>query len=126
MSKQSIHTTQAPAAIGIYSQAIKCDNAVYISGQIPLEPTTATLITGSMEAQLRQIFNNLQAITQAAGGDLADIVKLTVFFTDLTNFSTLNSVMQEYFVEPYPARSVVGVAALPKGAQVEIEAIILT
>lgn len=121
--KQIIHTHEAPQAIGAYSQAVKVGNHVYISGQIPLDPATMQLITGDIRQQLHQVFMNLRAIAQAAGGSLADIVKLNIFMRDLSHFAAINEVMAEYFSQPYPARAVVGVAALPKDAQVEADAI---
>lgn len=124
MSLQAINTTNAPAAIGTYSQAVRVENTVYLSGQIPLIPQTMTLCTGDIAAQVRQVLDNIRAVAQAAGGDLKNIVKLTVFLTDLNHFPTVNEVMAQYFEAPYPARAVVGVAALPKGATVEIEAIL--
>ena len=123
MSKEIIETTQAPQAIGTYSQAIKVDHTVYLSGQIPLAPATMTVIDGDIAAQITQVFDNLQAVARAAGGDLADIVKLNVFLTDLANFPLVNEIMGRYFNAPYPARAVVGVAALPKGVGVEMDAV---
>jgi reactive intermediate/imine deaminase len=125
MVPQVINTPNAPQAIGTYSQAIIVDKTVYLSGQIPLVPSTMTLVDGDMAAQIHQVFNNLRAVAQAAGGDLADIVKLNIFLTDLTHFPLVNTIMAEYFQPPYPARSVVGVAALPKGAAVEMDAILV-
>jgi reactive intermediate/imine deaminase len=125
MSFDIINTPNAPQAIGIYSQAVKVNKTVYLSGQIPLVPETMTLHTGDMAAQIRQVFTNLRAVAQAAGGDLADIVKLNIFLTDLTHFTLINEIMAEYFKSPYPARAVVGVAALPKGAAVEMDAILV-
>ena len=122
MPREIIKTDQAPAAIGTYSQAVKVGNTVYISGQIPLDPTNMQLVEG-IEVQTRQVFDNLEAVTQAAGGSLADIAKLSIFLTDLGNFGLVNQIMAEYFQEPYPARAAVGVAALPKDSKVEIEAI---
>lgn len=122
MPREIIKTDQAPAAIGTYSQAVKVGNTVYISGQIPLDPTNMQLAEG-IEAQTRRVFDNLKAVTQAAGGSLADIAKLSIFLTDLSNFGLVNQIMAEYFQEPYPARAAVGVAALPKDSAVEIEAI---
>ena len=123
--KLAIQTHQAPTPIGIYSQAIKIENTVYLSGQIPLEPHSGNLITTSIEAQVEQVFKNLSAVAQAAGGHLDKIVKLTIFLTDLADFPVVNSTMAKYFHEPYPARSTVQVAALPKGAAVEVEAILV-
>ncbi|MCW8854643.1 MAG: RidA family protein [Gammaproteobacteria bacterium] len=125
MKKEIISTEKAPQAIGTYSQAVKVDNTVYISGQIPLIPETMELLEGSVEEQIHQVFKNLLAIVQAAGGELADIVKLNVFLTDLSNFPTVNQVMAEYFSEPYPARAAIGVAALPKDAAVEMDAVMI-
>lgn len=124
MSREIIKTEQAPAAIGTYSQAVKVGNTVYLSGQIPLDPVTMELVEG-METQIRRVFDNLSAVAQAAGGSLADVVKLTIFLTDLGHFALVNQIMAEYFQQPYPARAAVGVAALPKGAQVEMEAVLV-
>jgi reactive intermediate/imine deaminase len=124
MTKQVVHTDKAPKAIGTYSQAIKVGSTVYLSGQIPLIPATGELAQGDMDAQIRQVFDNLQAVAQAAGGSLADLVKLNVFLTDLGNFARVNQIMAEYFREPYPARAAVGVAALPRGVAVEMDAIL--
>lgn len=127
MSREShreiIRTDQAPQAIGTYSQAVKCGTTVYLSGQIPLLPETMELVEGGMDAQIRRVFDNLQAVAKAAGGSLADVAKLNVFLTDLSHFPTVNQVMAEYFSEPYPARAAIGVAQLPKGAQVEMDAV---
>ena len=125
MSKQPIHTDTAPAAIGTYSQAIRAGDTVYLSGQIPLDPQTMELVSGGAEPQIRRVFDNLMAVAEAAGGTLADIVKLTVYLTDLGDFSTVNDVMAEYFTEPYPARAAIGVAQLPKGAAVEMDAVLV-
>ncbi|RKZ64639.1 MAG: RidA family protein [Candidatus Parabeggiatoa sp. nov. 3] len=125
MSFDIINTPNAPQAIGIYSQAVKVNKTVYLSGQIPLVPETMTLHTGDMRAQIHQVFQNLRAVANAAGSDLADIVKLNIFLTDLTHFALINEIMAEYFKSPYPARAVVGVAALPKGAAVEMDAILV-
>jgi reactive intermediate/imine deaminase len=124
MSKQAIHSDSAPAAIGTYSQAIKVDGLVFLSGQIPLDPGTMEVVAGDFEARARQVFDNLRAVAQAAGGDLANVVKLTVFLTDLSNFGTVNSVMEDYFDTPFPARAAVGVASLPKGVDIEADAIL--
>ncbi len=121
--KEIISTDQAPEAIGTYSQAVKCSGSVYLSGQIPLVPETMEMVEGDIEAQIRRVFDNLQAVARAAGGSLADVVKLNVFLTDLAHFPTVNQVMAEYFAEPYPARAAIGVAALPKGAAVEMDAV---
>ena len=124
MPREIIHTDQAPAAIGAYSQAVKVGDTVYLSGQIPLDPATMQLVAGGIEAQIRQVFDNLAAVAHAAGGSLADTVKLNVFLTDLSHFALVNQVMAEYFREPYPARAAIGVAALPRGAQVEMDAVL--
>jgi len=124
MSKQIISTPHAPAAIGIYSQAVRVGNTIWVSGQIPLDPKTKELVAGDIEAQVRQVFENLQAIVTAAGAGFDDVVKATVFLIDLSHFALVNKVMAEYFREPYPARAAVGVAALPRGAQVEVECIV--
>jgi reactive intermediate/imine deaminase len=123
MSKQIISTPDAPAAIGVYSQAVRVGNTIWVSGQIPLDPKTKELVKGDVEAQVRQVFENLKAIVAAAGASLDDVVKATVFLVDLSHFALVNKVMAEYFREPYPARAAVGVAALPRGAQVEVECI---
>ena len=120
-----ISTDRAPKAIGTYSQAVKVGNTVYLSGQIPLVPETMELVQGDMTAQIRRVFDNLQAVAEAAGGTFADIVKLNVYLTDLGNFPLINQIMAEYFQEPYPARAAVGVAALPKGAAVEMDAVMV-
>lgn len=125
MPREIIKTDQAPAAIGAYSQAVRVGDTVYLSGQIPLDPVTLQLVEGDMEAQIRQVFDNLAAVARAAGGHLADTVKLNVFLTDLSHFALLNRVMAEYFPEPYPARAAIGVASLPRGAQVEMDAILV-
>lgn len=123
--RRAIHTQAAPPAIGTYSQAVRAGNTVYLSGQIGLQPDSMELIAGPVEAQIRQVIENLAAVAQAAGGSLADMVKLTVYLTDLGNFASVNRIMAEYFSEPYPARAAVEVAALPRGAAVEIEAILV-
>ncbi|MEE8343478.1 MAG: RidA family protein [Gammaproteobacteria bacterium] len=123
MARTIIQTDKAPQAIGPYSQAVKTGNTVYLSGQIPLIPETMELVDGDMEAQIRRVFDNLSEVAQSAGGSLADVAKLNVFLTDLSHFPLVNQVMAEYFQEPYPARAAVGVAALPKGADVEMDAI---
>ena len=120
-----VATGHAPNAIGTYSQAIKAGNTVYLSGQIPLDPATGELVTGDIEAQVRRVFDNLRAVAHAAGGDLADAVKLTVYLTDLGHFQLVNKVMTEYFTAPYPARAAVGVAALPRGAVVEVDGVLV-
>ena len=124
MSKEAIHSDNAPAAIGTYSQAIRSGDIVFLSGQIPLDPQTMEFVEGDFEARARQVFDNLKAVAEAAGGSLDQVVKLTIFLTDLDNFATVNSVMEDYFSQPYPARAAVGVAALPKGADVEADAIL--
>ena len=124
MSKQIISTSAAPAAIGIYSQAVRVGNTIWVSGQIPLDPKTKELVAGDIEAQVRQVFDNLKAIVAAAGATFDDVVKATVFLVDFSHFGLVNKVMAEYFREPYPARAAVGVAALPRGAQVEVECIV--
>ncbi|HEB59158.1 MAG TPA: RidA family protein [Gammaproteobacteria bacterium] len=123
MSREIIHTDRAPQAIGTYSQAVKTGNTVYLSGQIPLVPESMELVEGDMAAQIRRVFDNLGAVAEAAGGSLADIAKLNVFLTDLGHFPLVNEIMADYFSEPYPARAAIGVAALPKGAAVEMDAI---
>jgi reactive intermediate/imine deaminase len=120
-----VATKLAPQAIGTYSQAIKAGNTVYLSGQIPLDPQTGELVTGDIEAQVRQVFENLRAVARAAGGDLASAVKLNVYLTDMGNFQTVNKVMAEYFAQPYPARAAIGVAALPRGTTVEVDGILV-
>jgi reactive intermediate/imine deaminase len=124
MSRQSIHTDSAPQAIGTYSQAVRAGDTVYLSGQVPFDPATMQLVTGDMEVQARRVFENLKAVAEAAGGSLAHAVKLTIFLTDLANFARVNEVMATYFAKPYPARSTIGVAALPRGAQIEIECVL--
>jgi reactive intermediate/imine deaminase len=124
MSRQIIRTTDAPAAIGTYSQAVKVGTTVYMSGQIPLDPASMQLVEGGIDAQITRVFENLKAVAAAAGGTLDDAVKVTVFLTDLANFARVNEIMAKYFNQPYPARAAVGVAALPRGAHVEIEAIL--
>ncbi len=124
MSKRPIHSDNAPAAIGTYSQAIEAGGLVFLSGQIPLVPATMEIVDGDFEARARQVFDNLQAVAEAAGGSLNDVVKLTVFLTNLDNFATVNSVMESYFTQPFPARAAVGVASLPKGVDVEADAIL--
>lgn len=120
-----VSTKLAPQAIGTYSQAIKAGNTVYLSGQIPLDPATGELVTGDIENQVRRVFENLRAVARAAGGDLGSAVKLNVYLTDMGNFQTVNKVMAEYFEAPYPARAAVGVAALPRGSAVEVDAILV-
>jgi reactive intermediate/imine deaminase len=123
MSREIINTDKAPRAIGTYSQAVKTGTTVYLSGQIPLVPETMEMVEGEMDAQIRRVFDNLQAVAQAAGGSLADIAKLNIFLTDLGNFALVNTIMAEYFSEPYPARAAIGVASLPRGAGVEMDAV---
>lgn len=124
-SKQIIQTSKAPQAIGTYSQAVKVGGTVYLSGQIPLVPETMEMVQGGIEAQIRRVFDNLQAVAEAAGGSLADVVKLNVFLTDLAHFPVVNQVMAGYFQEPYPARAAIGVAALPRGAAVEMDGVMV-
>ncbi|MCG8378203.1 MAG: RidA family protein [Proteobacteria bacterium] len=123
MQREIISTKDAPQAIGTYSQAVKVNNTVYLSGQIPLVPETMELVEGDMRDQITRVFDNLTAVATAAGGSLNDISKLNIFLTDLTHFPLVNEIMAEYFTEPYPARAAVGVASLPKGANVEMDAI---
>jgi len=125
MTKTIIQTDQAPQVIGTYSQAVKVNDTVYLSGQIPLIPDTMEIIEGDISLQVKQVFDNLQAVAEAAGGNFFDIVKLTVFLTNLADFPIVNEIMGQYFSAPYPARAVVEVAALPKGAAVEIDAIMV-
>ncbi|KTC77038.1 RidA family protein [Legionella brunensis] len=122
---QPIHSDLAPAAIGTYSQAIRCGNTVYLSGQIPLDPKTMQLCSTEVRMQINQVFDNLMAVCEAAGGSLANLVKLTVYLTDLSHFPLVNEAMTRYFAEPYPARAAIGVSALPRGAQVEVEGIMV-
>jgi|TARA_B110000977_G_scaffold41023_1_gene55221 reactive intermediate/imine deaminase len=124
-NKAVIHTDKAPAAIGTYSQAVKVNNTVYLSGQIPLIPETMELVEGDISVQIRQVFDNLSEVCAASGGDLSNIVKLNIFLTDLSNFGAVNQVMGEYFQQPYPARAAIGVSELPKGAQVEMDGILV-
>ena len=124
MNKTPIHTDSAPAAIGTYSQAIQSGKLVFMSGQIPLDPATMEMVDGDFEARARRVFESLKVVSEAAGGSLNQIVKLTIYLTDLDNFATVNSVMSEYFDEPFPARAAVGVKSLPKGVDVEAEAIL--
>ena len=125
MQRKVIHTDRAPQAIGTYSQAVQCGDTVYLSGQIPLVPESMEMVEGNMEAQIRRVFDNLLAVAEAAGGSLADIAKLNIFLTDLGHFPLVNQVMSDYFQEPYPARAAVGVAALPKDAAVEMDAVLV-
>ena len=124
MSKSIIQTANAPAAIGTYSQAVRVDRTVYLSGQIGLDPASMQLVDG-IEAQIHQVFKNLRAVANAAGGSLGDVAKLSVFLTDLGHFSRVNEIMAEYFSQPYPARAAVGVASLPRGALVEADAVMV-
>ncbi|MBK1649532.1 RidA family protein [Rhabdochromatium marinum] len=125
MTRTVIHTDQAPQAIGTYSQAVRVGHTLYLSGQIPLDPATMELVEGGIEARIRRVFDNLLAVTQAAGGSFQDLVKLQIFLTDLSHFPLVNQIMAEYFEQPYPARAAIGVAALPKGADVEMDAIVV-
>lgn len=124
MSRTIIHTADAPKAVGTYSQAVKCGNTVYVSGQLPLDPATGEMVTESVEAQIRRTFDNLQAIVKAAGGDFSQVAKLNVFLIDLGHFARLNQIMAEYFTEPYPARAALGIASLPRGAQIEMDCVV--
>lgn len=124
MTKQIISTSEAPAAIGTYSQAVRVGNTIWVSGQIPLDPRTKEMVTGGVEAEIRRVFDNLKAIVTAAGATFDQIVKANIYLTDLSHFALVNKVMAEYFREPYPARAAVGVAALPRGARVEVECIV--
>ena len=123
MPREIIHSTHAPEAIGPYSQAVKIGDTVYLSGQIPLVPETMLVIEGDFATQVRRVFDNLTAVAAAAGGSLQDVVKLNIFLTDLSHFGTVNEIMAEYFVQPYPARAAIGVASLPKDVPVEMDAI---
>jgi len=125
MTKTIIQTDKAPAAIGTYSQAVKVDNTVYISGQIPLDPVSMEVVDGGTEAQITRVFDNLSAVAEAAGGTLKDVVKLTIFLTDLSCFPIVNEIMARYFSEPYPARAAIEVSALPKGVEVEMDAVLV-
>ena len=125
LMRQNIYTNYAPKAIGTYSQAVKVGATVYLSGQIPLDPNTMEMVVGDIRVQTERVFENLSAVAAAAGGGLHDVVKLTVYLTDLGNFSVVNEVMETYFSQPYPARAAIGVASLPKDAQVEIEGILV-
>lgn len=125
MSRSIIETDDAPAAIGPYSQAVAAGDTVYVSGQIPLTPATMELVSEEFEPQVRQVLDNVSAVVRAAGASLDDVVKLNVFLTDLANFQTVNDVMSEYFEAPYPARAAIGVAALPRGARVEMDAVLV-
>ncbi len=125
MSRQIIHSDAAPAAIGPYSQAVRVGNTVYLSGQTPLNPATMKLVDGDISAQAQQVFSNLAAVCKAAGGDFSKVVRVGIYMTDLGNFAKVNEVMKQHFAEPYPARSTIGVAALPVGAQVEIDLVMV-
>ncbi|KQX96500.1 reactive intermediate/imine deaminase [Rhodanobacter sp. Root480] len=125
MSSSVIATTEAPAAIGPYSQAVRAGNTVYFSGQIPLDPATGALVEGDITVQTRRVFDNLVAVAKAAGGSLSQIVRVGIYVTDLANFAAVNAVMAEYFQQPYPARSTIEVSALPKAAQVEVDAVMV-
>jgi reactive intermediate/imine deaminase len=125
MAKTPIHTARAPAAIGTYSQAVRAGDTVYLSGQIPLDPTTMKVVEGGPREQIVQVFENLAAVAEAAGGSLANAVKLTVYLTDLAHFALVNEIMAEYVTEPYPARAAIGVAQLPRGVAVEVDAILV-
>jgi reactive intermediate/imine deaminase len=125
MTRSIISTDKAPQAIGTYSQAVKIDNTVYLSGQIPLVPETMELVDGDMRMQITQVFNNLTAVAEASGGSLANVAKLNIYLTDLSHFPLVNEVMSEYFSEPYPARAAVGVADLPKATLVEMDAVLV-
>lgn len=125
MNRSVVKTDKAPQAIGTYSQAIKIGKTVYLSGQIPLVPSTMTLVEGDIAKHIEQVFENLRAVCEASGGSLADIVKLNIFLIDLANFATVNEIMARYFTEPYPARAAIGVASLPKNAQVEMDGILI-
>lgn len=124
MTRITVATSDAPDAIGVYSQAVNINGTVYLSGQIPLDPESMTLVEGNHE-QIHQVFKNLRAVARASGGDMNDIVKLTVYLTDLSMFPPVNEIMTEYFDKPYPARAAVGVAALPKAASIEVEGILV-
>ncbi|UHQ20857.1 RidA family protein [Lysobacter sp. KIS68-7] len=125
MPRQPVHTDRAPAAIGPYSQAVQRNGMVFLSGQIPLDPATGLIVEGDIEAQARRAFDNLRAVCEAAGGTLDDVVRLGLYLTDLGQFAQVNQVMSEYFAAPYPARSTIGVASLPRGAQFEVDAILM-
>jgi reactive intermediate/imine deaminase len=125
MTKERIHSSKAPAAIGPYSQAMRAGNTVYLSGQIPLDPATMEIVKGDVRSQIRQVFDNLAAVAEAAGGSLSNAVRLTVYLTDLANFPLVNEIMAEYCEQPYPARAAIGVAQLPRGAVVEVDGILV-
>jgi reactive intermediate/imine deaminase len=125
MTRQPIHSERAPGAIGPYSQAVRCGGTVYLSGQIPLDPATMQLVDGDIATQARRVFDNLAAVCEAAGGSLAQVARIGIYLTDLGNFAAVNEVMATYFSAPFPARSTIGVSALPRGAQVEVDAILV-
>jgi reactive intermediate/imine deaminase len=125
MARKVIHTSQAPAAIGPYSQAVSAGGTVYLSGQVGLDPASGELVAGGLEAQARRVFDNLRAVAEAAGSSLASAVRITIYLTDLGQFAVANRIMQEYFNEPYPARVTIGVAALPRGAAIEVDCILV-
>lgn len=125
MAKEIISTDQAPSAIGTYSQAVKVDTTVYLSGQIPLDPATMEVVSGGIETEIKRVFDNLTAVCEAAGGSLQDIVKLNIYLTDLSNFPIVNEIMSNYFQQPYPARAAIGVSELPKGVGVEMDGIMV-
>jgi reactive intermediate/imine deaminase len=125
MSRQPIHSDRAPAAIGPYSQAVRCGDTVYLSGQIPLDPGSMQLVEGDIALQARRVFDNLRAVCEAAGGSLSQVARIGIYLTDLAHFAAVNAVMQDYFEAPYPARSTIGVASLPRGAQVEVDAVLV-
>lgn len=125
MSRTVIASDHAPTAIGPYSQAVQVGNTIYTSGQIPLDPASGELVTGDIEAQARRVFDNLRAVIEAAGASFADVARVGIYLTDLSNFAAVNAVMAEYFQQPYPARSTIGVAALPRGAQVEVDLVLV-
>jgi reactive intermediate/imine deaminase len=125
MARLSIYTDRAPKAIGPYSQAFKAGNTVYLSGQIPLDPKTGELVSGDIDAEIRRVFQNLQAVAETAGDGFKDVVRVTIYLTDLGHFTKVNEIMSEYFRDPYPARVTVGVAALPRGARVEVDAVMV-
>ncbi|GMV29685.1 MAG: reactive intermediate/imine deaminase [Rhodanobacteraceae bacterium] len=125
MSRTVIASDHAPKAIGPYSQAVQVGNTIYTSGQIPLDPATGELVTGDIDTQARRVFDNLRAVVEAGGARFADVVRVGIYLTDLSNFAAVNAVMAEYFQQPYPARSTIGVAALPRGAQVEVDLVLV-
>ena len=125
MSRRVISSDQAPKAIGPYSQAVQAGNTIYTSGQIPLDPTTGELVDGDIATQAHRVFDNLRAVIEAAGANFSDVVRVGIYLTDLSNFAAVNAVMTEYFQAPYPARSTIGVAALPRGAQVEVDLVLV-